>query len=111
MKIWLDDVRPAPFGWRWCLTAQEVIGWMATRRVTQLHLDYDLGLGGCGEDVLVWVEQRVAMGVLRAPKIGLHTMNPVGLERMRVIVGKIQEYELRRLEAASAEDPALWITG
>jgi hypothetical protein len=42
--VWLDDVRPAPRGWRRARTPDEAINLLRTGRVTELSLDHDLGL-------------------------------------------------------------------
>ncbi len=88
MKIYLDDLREAPEGWHRCHTAIEVIAWLNTGRVEELSLDYDLGYGGCGEEVLKWLDER--QGLIRLPQIHLHTMNPVGHERMQAYLERWQ---------------------
>ena len=42
MKLWLDDVRPAPPGWTLCLSVAEAMFRMAGDYVTEASLDYDL---------------------------------------------------------------------
>ena len=87
MKVWLDDERPAPPGWKHCLWPDEVIKLLKTGRVTEISLDHDLGndARGTGMDVLNWLENAVADPThpsvgrttsLEPPKINIHTANP-----------------------------------
>ncbi len=86
MKLWLDDIRPAPQGWEWAKTsaqANEILRW---GRVEFLSLDHDLGCPvSSGSDVSRIIEymanvapSRLAM--LRA--VQLHSANPVGVKNM-----------------------------
>ena len=86
MKIWLDDVRPAPDGYVLCLSVNE-----AKRAVEEaertgeavevLDLDHDLGDyfpdGGDGIKLLDWLCERRTFY-----PIALHTANPVGRDNM-----------------------------
>lgn len=45
LKIWLDDMRPAPDGWRWVRTVEEAIELMSSGEVVEASLDHDLGDG------------------------------------------------------------------
>ena len=86
MKIWLDDVRPAPDGYVLCLSVNE-----AQRAVEEaertgeaievLDLDHDLGDyfpdGGDGIKLLDWLCERGTFY-----PIALHTANPVGRDNM-----------------------------
>jgi len=85
-RVWLDDVRPAPEGWIWVLWPQHAVGMLATGNVAELSLDHDLGdddFYGTGYDVLVWVEEQVALHDFVPPKIHIHSANVVGRERMQ----------------------------
>ena len=67
MRVFLDDVRPAPEGWARAHTPEEVIGLLRSGRVEALSLDFDLGFRGeeerrTGEVVLRWIEERVFRG-------------------------------------------------
>jgi hypothetical protein len=104
VKIWLDDVRPAPEGWKHVYTAPEAIAWFATGEVTDASLDHDLGPSdaGTGYDVLVWVERAMAEKAWYGPlpRIHVHSANPVGRHRMLaavVAIGVLYE-DLRRPE-------------
>ena len=102
MKIWVDDVRPAPEGYVWCKTVNEVTHVLTCVRsmhyiqhsdnlptIELLDLDHDAGdlarWGGDYIKILDWLEkQNYPIDI----PIRLHTMNPVGRENMRLIIQK-----------------------
>ena len=45
MKIWLDDIRPAPDGYVWCRSVNEVIGVISNTndKIELIDCDHDLG--------------------------------------------------------------------
>jgi hypothetical protein len=95
MKVWLDDERPAPPGWRRCRTPREVIELLMTGDVTELSLDHDLGLivaerERTGYDVLLWLEQEVAGGRTPPSAMSVHSANPVARRRMLQAIEAIQ---------------------
>jgi len=59
IKVWLDDVRPAPDGWNTVRWPQDAIELLARGNVSRISLDHDLGddARGTGYDVLLWIEQ------------------------------------------------------
>lgn len=85
MKIWLDDLRPAPEGFVWCRSvnqAKRVIE--EAEKLASVELidcDHDLGDyaqdGGDGIKLLDWLAERGTFY-----PIALHTMNPVGRDNM-----------------------------
>jgi hypothetical protein len=86
LHVWLDDVRPAPEGWTWVKTPEEVVAHLETGRVERLSLDHDLGLteDRTGYAVLVWLEEAVVLRGFTAPaSIAIHSANPVGRQRMQ----------------------------
>jgi hypothetical protein len=65
MKLWLDDERPAPTGWRHVTTAQSALIALYANDVTELSLDHDLGddeVYGTGYDVLLVLEEYAYKG-------------------------------------------------
>lgn len=86
MKIWLDDVRPAPEGWRWCKTVDEVklLMFFESESVTEMSLDHDLGEGQpTGYDLCKWM---AAENIWPTKSVGIHSMNPVGRNNMNAII-------------------------
>ena len=101
MKVWLDDLRPAPRGWRRCYAPSEVIELLQTHKVTEISLDHDLGLTDgtreqTGYDVLLWIERQVAEGCFVPPLINVHSANSVARLRMVAAIESIE-----RLRAGS----------
>lgn len=92
MKLWIDDVRPAPEGYMWIRTTEEARMYIRvcerTPDLTQIELidiDHDAGdfahLGGDYIKLLDWLEETG-----RNYPIRIHSMNPVGRENMRAII-------------------------
>jgi hypothetical protein len=103
MKLWLDDVRePHRFGcigWTWAKTADEAIAHLSTGNVTQASLDHDLAWEyypwNCvspseykeksGYAVVCWMEENNMWPI---DGVRVHSMNPVGKERMESVIAK-----------------------
>ena len=99
MKLWIDDVRPAPEGYVWCKSVWEAIKEIDLREfeirefgkfeniepITLIDIDHDSGdyyqYGGDYIKVLDWLEKTG-----RNYPIRIHSMNPVGRENMRAII-------------------------
>ena len=104
MKLWLDDVRPAPEGYIWCksvrsakdaIEARELfdgITWTYDNGTKELlcpfeliDIDHDAGDyandGGDYIKLLDWLEETG-----RNYPIRIHSMNPVGRENMRAVI-------------------------
>ena len=95
MKIWVDDVRPAPEGYDWCLTVNDTIGlieWVeelsngkSCEDIELIDLDHDAGdyvdMGGDYIKILDWLEETG-----RRYPIRIHSANPVGVANMRRII-------------------------
>lgn len=108
MKIWVDDVRPAPDGYIWCTTTNEAK--IVIDCISQIHealifdknipfielidIDHDAGdntiFGGDYINILNWLEETG-----RSYPIRIHSMNPVGVENMRKIIRKNGWREIR----------------
>ena len=43
VKLWHDDVRPAPKGWVWARTNQEAMDVLVCGNVSHISLDHDMG--------------------------------------------------------------------
>jgi hypothetical protein len=95
MKIWVDDVRPMPKGYKWCFTVMDTIGlieWVEEgcgekpcKEIELIDLDYDAGdyagYGGDYIEILNWLEETG-----RNYPIRIHSANPVGVANMRRII-------------------------
>jgi hypothetical protein len=104
MKLWIDDVRPAPEGYIWAksvLNAQwHIMNYEATYKATGdkkykielVDTDHDAGDFGPPDYIklLDWLEETG-----RNYSIRIHSMNPVGVENMRRIIRKNGWTEVR----------------
>lgn len=98
MRLWVDDVRPAPNGYktvRSVVEAKTIIETYETMRqlfpenseyiVELIDIDHDAGdyacLGGDYIKLLDWLEETG-----RNYPICIHSMNPVGVQNMRTII-------------------------
>lgn len=98
MKLWVDDIRPAPSGYRWCQTVNEAkeciknhelmykaSGGKAFYCIEFIDIDHDAGEyandGGDYIKLLDWLEETG-----RNYPIRIHSMNPVGVANMRRII-------------------------
>ena len=90
MKLWVDDVRPAPEGYVWVKSvddAKEFICWAkcTNQSVELIDIDHDAGDyatdGGDYIKLLDWLEETG-----RNYPIRIHSMNPVGVANMRAII-------------------------
>ena len=84
MKLYLDDVRPAPAGWKLVRWPQEMIELLMTGAVTEVSLDHDLGddKRGTGYDVITWLEKAVVDYGLVPPNTKVHSAYVPAKKRM-----------------------------
>lgn len=101
MKIWVDDVRPAPEGYVWCQSTNHALRTIVANadEVEIIDLDHDAGdfakVGGDFINVLKELERLCRLGTCELwtarcnnYKFRLHSMNPVGVQNMRAILQK-----------------------
>ena len=98
MKLWIDDVRPAPDGYYWiksvnfakqfistCIFYETHLDLEGSYKIDLIDIDHDAGEyaedGGDYIELLNWLEVRQ----INIP-IHIHSMNPVGIENMRRII-------------------------
>jgi hypothetical protein len=98
MKVYLDDVRPTPPGWTRAFWPDEVIALLETTDVDEVSLDHDLGdeRRGTGYDVIVWIEEAVALRSFIPPKISVHSSNPPARFRMTAAIKAIEKLAKER---------------
>lgn len=107
MKLWVDDVRPAPESYVWCKSVNEAKNTIAnasarffhlykeeniideTLHITLIDLDHDAGEyasdGGDYIKLLDWLEW-LYDGKGTYTEFRIHSMNPVGVANMRRII-------------------------
>lgn len=97
MRVWHDDIRPAPASWEWARTNDRALELLRAGGVEEISLDHDLGLdhldstadpesiyfagpsnSGTGYDlVLTMCREELVPDV-----VTIHSWNPAGAERM-----------------------------
>ncbi len=99
MKLWIDDVRPAPEGYLWASSVNSAKYGIEVAEAEELQIeliDIDHDAGDYAEDggdyikLLDWLEETG-----RNYPIRIHSMNPVGVENMRRIIQKNGWTEVR----------------
>ena len=93
MRVYLDDERATPDGWVRAFWPSEVIALLETGKVLELSLDHDLGDDerGTGYDVVLWIEEAVAMNGFIPPKIAVHSANSSAREKMLAGIRAIEQ--------------------
>jgi hypothetical protein len=92
MKLWVDDLRPAPdTSWTWAETSADAIAILSLRRfsrrpVEAMSLDHDLGEDDTTRGVVLWMCENEFW----PEKIFVHTQNPVGRDWLE---GMIKRYK------------------
>lgn len=99
MKVFLDDMRTPPAGWTLVRWPSEAIRLLETGTVTDLSLDHDLGDDdrGTGYDVILWIEEAVALRGFEPPRITIHSANTSARQKMELGVTSIEHLARRRL--------------
>lgn len=92
IKVFLDDVRPAPDGWVLVKSVHECVELLHKGGVTHLSLDNDLGPDAIdGWRVMAYLETRCAGDPdYRIPHVRFHTSNPVAKDLMARILQSIR---------------------
>ena len=101
MKLWIDDVRPAPEGYLWIKTVYDAKRYIFSLDedkffdgIELIDIDHDAGDyasdGGDYIRLLDWLEETG-----RNYPIRIHSQNPVGVENMRRIIERNNWKEIR----------------
>ena len=92
MRVFLDDERTTPDGWVRVYWPDEAIALLETGQVDELSLDHDLGddQRGTGYDVVLWVEEAVALRGFLPPKMSVHSANSSARQKMQAGIDAIQ---------------------
>ena len=92
MKIWVDDLRSVPEGYKWARSVNQAIALVEKaeaneEKIELLDLDHDLGDyyadGGDAIKLLDWLAERGTFYPIR-----IHTANPVGRENMERMIAR-----------------------
>jgi hypothetical protein len=87
MKLWIDDLRPAPGGWTWAKTSAEALEVLLGEGVdiSEMSLDHDLGGEDTTRPVVLWLAE---FGNWPAT-VRIHSANPVGVTWL---TGMVERY-------------------
>lgn len=93
VKVWVDDIRPAPDGYLWIKSTNEFVKFIddnGLECIEVIDLDHDAGDyasdGGDYIKCLDYLEFIGADGI----KVRVHSANPVGVAKMKAIIKKNQ---------------------
>lgn len=92
MKLWLDDIRPAPEGWKWAKTCADAFNIIyvflgeSNEEWTDLALDHDLGEQH--EDAIEFVKWLDTHNLWPTNRPTIHSMNPVGRKNMEFYISR-----------------------
>ncbi|MBC3873484.1 hypothetical protein H8K55_07795 [Undibacterium sp. LX15W] len=84
LRVFLDDERTTPEGWVRVYWPDEAIDLLETKAVSEISLDHDLGNDerGTGYDVVLWIEEAVALRGFIPPKMTVHSANSSARKKM-----------------------------
>jgi len=93
MKLWLDDERNAPEGWKRVYSASEAIDLIKNGGIKEISLDHDLGENkATGYLVATCIEGMAQAGLIPRIKWNVHSMNPVGRKKIEVCLKQADKY-------------------
>ncbi|WP_321916707.1 cyclic-phosphate processing receiver domain-containing protein [Paraburkholderia sp. J11-2] len=97
MKVFLGDERPTPDGWHRVYWPDEAIRLLESGTVEEISLDHDLGddARGTGYDVILWIEEAVALRGFKPPRITVHSANSSAVDKIRAGVLAIERLARR----------------
>lgn len=99
MRIWVDDIRTSPEGYIWVKSVNDAIDLIRKAIdndifIELIDMDHDAGdfsnMGGDYIRLLDWLEIMEYNFPIR-----IHSMNPVGVQNMRLIIQKNNWEEVR----------------
>ncbi|MES2011739.1 MAG: cyclic-phosphate processing receiver domain-containing protein [Pseudomonadota bacterium] len=84
-------------GWRRVYWPDEAIQLLESGAVEEISLDHDLGndARGTGYDVILWIEEAVALRGFKPPRIIVHSANSSAVDKMRAGVLAIERLASR----------------
>ena len=94
MKLWIDDIRPAPEGYVWLKSTNEALRFISAHRseIEEISLDHDAGeyVADGGDYIVILDElERISYYLptaFKKYKFSIHSANPVGAARMKQII-------------------------
>ncbi|WP_426088452.1 cyclic-phosphate processing receiver domain-containing protein [Janthinobacterium sp. PSPC1-1] len=98
MKVYLDDERNTPEGWTRVYWPDEAVSLLTSGAVVEISLDHDLGDDerGTGYDVILWIEEAVALRGFNPPIIVVHSANSSARQKMEAGIAAIRRMVIER---------------
>lgn len=98
MKVYLDDERSTPDGWTRVYWPDQAIELLKTGQVVEISLDHDLGddSRGTGYEVVLWIEEQVAVHGFVPPRMRVHSANVSAWTKMENGICAIEAMVKRR---------------
>ncbi len=96
MKLWLDDIRPAPNGWFWSPNAEDAMNILRAFREEITHMSFDHDLGDTsipektGYTVALWMAEHE---IWPTEECTVHSANPVGARRIQGVIDRYGPYD------------------
>jgi hypothetical protein len=83
VRIWIDDLRPAPKGYIWCKTYNQAISTLEYHiwcegGIEEVCFDHDLGEDKSGYDIAKYMVENQ----IWTKGFSVHSMNPVGRQNI-----------------------------
>lgn len=92
MRLWIDDVRPAPEGWIWVKTSKEAINFIQHNPVTEISFDHDLGEEDTAYDVALYLEEGAILNFTKKVIWHIHSANPIGRKRIEAAMKSAERF-------------------
>ena len=94
IKIWLDDIRPAPQDCYWAKTAKDAIFMIDTLEIDGISFDHDLGdsNGNTGYTVAQHIEKLAYLGEIQPIRYSIHSANPTGRRNIQLAMESAQRF-------------------
>jgi hypothetical protein len=92
MKLWIDDVRPAPNGWVWAKTLDSALRLYLMEAPDEISFDHDLGGDETSMPLAKLIEDNAFNGVREPPRWHVHSANPVGRKNLEAALRNADRY-------------------
>lgn len=101
MRIYLDDVRPAPHGWSVARTFEEFKGLIeSSKQIEAISFDHDMGSGEpTGYDIIKWLSENRPELLIGQTELTTHSANSVGRENIDTYIDFCRRHVKEMLEA------------
>jgi hypothetical protein len=91
VKLFIDDVRECPAGWTLARTHDAALEALASRTVSHVSFDHDLGEERDGHDIATWLEETIYYDEsFPVPVMSVHSDNGPGIAELRRCIEAIE---------------------